>query len=94
MTVLFGTLVLFTMVLASASDEPAAPISEESQKCLNCHGGTHYTLADSASGDEVNLTMYRELRIDPVKLTKGLTVTLNVLTVILQNMKLPLTLRV
>lgn len=71
MTVLFGTLVLFTMVLASASDEPAAPISEESQKCLSCHGGTHYTLADSASGDEVNLTMYRELRIDPVKLAKG-----------------------
>lgn len=70
-SVLSGALLVFMMILTTASDEPAVPISEESQKCLKCHGGSHYLLSDSTSGDEIKLTMYRELRIDPVKLAKG-----------------------
>lgn len=70
-SVFTGVMLMFLMILTAASEETTVPLSEESQKCLSCHGGTHYTLSDTTSGDEVKLTMYRELRIDAVAYTKG-----------------------
>ncbi len=67
------TLVLlgFGMISSAFSDETTIPLSEETQKCLSCHGGAHFILSDTASGDEVKLTMYRELRVDPSKFASG-----------------------
>ncbi len=59
-----GILTLF-IVLAAATEQPQKTLSEESQKCLKCHGGSEYVINDSTSGDEVTKRMYRELRIDP-----------------------------
>lgn len=66
-----AVLIAFFMIFSAASEEPVAKLSEESQKCLSCHGVTHYTLTDSTSGDEVKRTMYRELRINADAYTKA-----------------------
>lgn len=70
-TAFTAIVIVFFMIFSAASDEPSVQMSEESQKCLSCHGGAHYTISDSASGDEAILKMYHELRIDPVKLSKS-----------------------
>ncbi len=67
-TVFTGILLVFFSVFSVVSQEKANQLSEESLKCLECHGGAHYTLSDTASGDEVKLSMYRELRVDPLQL--------------------------
>jgi nitrate reductase cytochrome c-type subunit len=66
-----GLLLIIFIVLSAASTDPVKPMSEESQKCLKCHGGSHYTLSDSASGETKTLSMYRELRIDQGKLANA-----------------------
>ncbi|HLN54081.1 MAG TPA: cytochrome c3 family protein [Lentimicrobium sp.] len=68
--VFLGTLFMCFMILSAATDKTAS-LSEESQKCLKCHGGAHYILSDSASGDSVTISMYHELRIDQDKLLKS-----------------------
>ncbi len=65
-----ATLFVFFMILSAATDK-SATLSEESQMCLKCHGGAHYVLSDTTSGDEVTLRMYHELRIDPAKLANS-----------------------
>ncbi len=70
-TPLFLSALFISFMILSAATDKKASLSEESKKCLACHGGSHYILKDSASGDEVRLSMYHELRIDQNKLVNS-----------------------